>query len=178
MKTSLVTTLSVVGVLATGGAAFAANSTILDSIRSTDKTSTALTEAIVPVTALPNVLGMPVLPTSPGDSIPAVTEMIVVLDSAQSQYNVEGSGVVVLEQSANGLKVISVVPVSGWTFDAENKSTTRIEVSFENGNKSVEFRAELIDGRIIAAIKVDDEADEADVIDEADDDNSDEVDDD
>ena len=180
MKTSLVTTLSVVGVLAMGGAAFAANSTILDSNRTSDKASTALTEAIVPATALSNVLAMPVLPTSPGESIPAVPEMIVVPDAAQSQYNVEGVGIVTLEKSATGLTVISVNPVSGWIFDSESKNSTRIEVSFENSNKSVEFRAELIDGRIIAAINVDDDnADEVDDNnpDEVDDNNSDEVDD-
>lgn len=165
MNTSFITSISVVGILVTGGAAFAANNTILDSYSSSEQDSKALEAAIVPGTAL--ALEMPVLPTIPGDPTSDVEEMIVVDEPGRSEYNVEGVGLVTLEQTATGLAVVSVKPVSGWTFEVENTSATRIEVEFENG-KSVEFRAELIDGRIISAVNVDDDSEEIDEVDEAD----------
>lgn len=167
MRASLVTTISLVGILVTGGVAFAANNTILDSYSSPEQDSKALDAAIVPGTALAAVLAMPIVPTNPIEDTPPVSEMTVVQESVQSEYNVEGVGFVTLEQTATGLTVVSVRPVSGWTFEIQNTSATRVQVGFEN-NKNVDFRAELIDGRIVSAVNVDDDADEIEETDKTD----------
>ena len=199
IKTSLVTTLSMVGVLATGGAAFAANTTVLDSIMSSVQSSPRLAEAeeeaivlfadlsiessvtgrvvvvdtVVDTTVLdPTVSSVPTgttlpvteLPISSTTSVaPAVTSATTVAPaSVQIAYNVAGVGIITLKQDATSLKVVSVKPVSGWTYEAKNEYATRVEIEFENGNKSVKFRAELLDGRVIAAVSVDDEVDNDD----------------
>ena len=225
MKTSFVTTLSIVGVLATGGAAFAANSTVLDFALTPVQGPPLLAEAIVPVTnrsiestatggavvvVATTVLGptvsttptattvpfgdltvgpttsivVPVTPTttvapSPGTTVAPSPGTTVAPAPVQFSYTIAGVGIITLKQSATSLSVVSVAPVPGWAFEIKDKFNsgqvrgTRIEVEFENGKKSVEFRAELLDGRVIAAVKIeDDDADEAD--DDADEDDADE----
>ncbi|MEO8363941.1 MAG: hypothetical protein ABI570_06140 [Ilumatobacteraceae bacterium] len=148
MKTSLATSLSVIGVLATGGVAMAVNTTVLNSSISAVNGTPALAEANVPVSALSVDSAMPIFLPNQGDALPAVSEMIVTSD-----YNVEGVGVVTLEQSATGLTVASISPLAGWTYDSKAEDQDRVEIEFTNGTQRIEFRAELIDGRIVTAVE-------------------------
>jgi len=142
MKTSLVTTISLVGVLATGGAAFAANSTALDSLVSEVTSST---------------------------TIPSTSTTTVTPTSTQSVYDIPGVGNITLNQNATSLEILSVNLASGWTYDAENEHATEIEVEFENGDQKVEFRAELLNGLVVIAVEVDeDDANENEADDDAD----------
>jgi len=162
MKTSLATTLSVIGVLATGGVAMAVNTTVLDSTVSSVEGPSPLAEALVPIAAfsvqstVPINSAMPVLPTTPGETVPSVPEMIVEHASVQSAYDVQGVGIITLEQSATNLSVISVNPVSGWTYDSKNEGASRLEIKFTSGTQLVKFTAELLDGRIITAVEATD----------------------
>lgn len=150
MKTSLATSLSILGVLATGGVAMAVNTTVLDSTLSSVEGTPALAEANVPVSALSLDSAMPVLLPISGDAVPAVSEMIVTSD-----FNIEGVGVVTLEQSATGLAVASISPLVGWTYEDESESLTRIKIEFANSSQHVKFQAVLLDGRIVTAVDFD-----------------------
>ncbi len=155
MKTSFVTTVSLVGILATGGAAFAANNSALDSLVSDVTSST---------------------------TIPPTSTTTVAPTQTQSVYDIPGVGIITLNQDAAGIEILSVNLASGWTYDAENDHATEIEVEFENGDQNVKFRAELIDGLVVIAVEADehdaDENEADDDADEADDDDADEADDD
>lgn len=150
MKTSLATTLSVIGVLATGGIALAVNTTVLDSTVSSIEGPSPLAEASVLVSALS------VDSTVPAVTAPIVTETTVAPTSFQSAYDIQGVGIITLEQNLTSLSVVSVSPVSGWTYKSENERATRIEVELKNGTQRVKFYAELIDGRVITAVKASD----------------------
>lgn len=159
-----------VGVLATGGAAFAANTSVLGSIiPSFQRSSTlAVAETIVPFIDLsiePVAIGGAVVVNT--TVFPAVTTSTTLVPApSKFAYNISGVGIVTLKQNFASLEVVSVKPVSGWTYVAENESVTRVEIEFENRTKGVEFRAQLLDGRIITAVtveeKTDDERDDAD----------------
>ncbi|MEK7410025.1 MAG: phasin family protein [Actinomycetota bacterium] len=110
-----------------------------------DDSTTSVIAAVTTTTVAP-------VPTpAPGSTVAAT--------SIQSAFNIPGVGIITLKNDSASLKIVSVSPVSGWTFKAENKYATRVEIEFENRSQSVKFRAELINGRVIAAVSVDDEAD-------------------
>ncbi|MEO8162906.1 MAG: hypothetical protein ABI590_03915 [Ilumatobacteraceae bacterium] len=151
MKTSLATTLSIVGVLATGGVAFAVNTSVLDSSVAAVTATPALPEAIVPRAESPfDFEGSPTDSTVP---------VAVASTSVQSAYDVDGAGIVTLAQDGTSLTVVSVLPVSGWTFDTSNEDAAGVEVEFTNGAQHMKFRAELLDGRIVTSVQT--EVDEA-----------------
>ena len=206
IKTSIATTLSLVGVLATGGAAFAANTTVLGSIiPSFQRSSTlAVAETIVPFVELsinsstiggtavvnttvlaPTVSFVATETTVPTETtlpitnlqinsttsvVPAVntsttltpaitTSTTLATSTGQFAYNIAGVGIFTLKQNAASLEVVSVKPVSGWRYEAKNESLTRVKIEFANDTKQVEFRAQLLDGRIITAVTVEEETD-------------------
>lgn len=142
MKTSLATTLSVIGVLATGGVAMAVNTTVLDSTVSSIEGPSPLAEALVPVAALSVDSAIPIAPLSP-----------VASTSVRSAYEVQGVGLITLEQNGSGLGVVEVNPVSGWTYESTNELGTRTEIRFINGEQDVKFTAELLDGRVVTAVE-------------------------
>ena len=150
MKTSFVTTVSLVGILATGGAAFAANNSALDSLVSDVTSST---------------------------TIPLTSTTTVALTATQSVYDIPGVGTITLDQDATGIEILSVDLASGWTYDAENDHATDVDVEFENGDQKVEFRAELIDGLVVVAVEEDEDDSDENEADELDDDDADEDDD-
>lgn len=159
MKTSLATTLSVIGVLATGGIALAVNTTVLDSTVSSVEGPAPLAEALVPIAAqsvessVPVDSAMPVLPTVPGGAVGGAPEMVVEPASVQSAYNVQGIGLITLAQNGTNLDVVSVDPVSGWVYESKNERADRLEIKFVNGTQDIKFTAELLDGRVVTAVE-------------------------
>lgn len=126
----------------------AVNTTVLDSTVSSIEGPSPLAEALVPVAALS------VDSTIPVDStVPVAQLSAVVPASVQSAYDVQGSGVITLEQSGQSLNVVSVNPVSGWTYKSENNGSNRVEVEFVNGTQRVKFTAELLNDRIVTAVE-------------------------
>jgi len=136
MKTSIATTLSVVGVLAAGGVAFAVNTSVLDTATNQFSASQALEANIADIA------------TDDSDSSTTVEPPA----AAETSYNIDGIGVVTLSQSGNSLSVANVVPASGYTFSSMNESASRIEIIFKNGTKTLKFHADIIGGRIITSV--------------------------
>lgn len=150
MKASLATTLSVIGVLAAGGVALAVNTTVLDSTVSSVEGPSPLAETLVPGAALS------VAPTTPVVTAPIATETTVVPASVQSAYDVQGVGIITLEQSATSLAVVSVNPVSGWRYESVGTEATNAQIKFTNGTRSVMFSAELLGGQVVTAVQATD----------------------
>lgn len=165
MKTSLATTLSIVGVLVTGGVALAVNTKVLDSTVSSIEGPLALAEAIVPGSAVSVDTTLTVDSTVPAETVAATPETTAVAESVQSAaasiqsaYDVQGVGIITLKQSVTGLDVVEVKPVSGWFYEVENERANRIEIKFSSGTQRVRFNAELLDGRIITSVQATDTA--------------------
>lgn len=132
MKTSLATSLSIIGVLATGGVALATNSTMVDSTLSVDTT--------VPVTT----------------TIPQTQTSTTIPAPVQSAYDIQGVGIITLEQDPTNLNVFSVSPGSGWTYVSTSEDATKVELEFTNGTQKVKFTAELLDGRVVTTVEATD----------------------
>lgn len=129
MKTSLTTSLSIIGILATGGVALAANTTVLGP-------------------TLSSAQGLaPALTVSADSTVPV---------TVQSSYNVQGVGIITLGQNATALSVLAVDPITGWTYKATNEQTDQIEIKFSTDAQMVKFTAELVDGRIVTTVQATD----------------------
>lgn len=153
MKTSIATTLSIVGVLATGGVALAVNTAVLDSTVSSIDGPLPLVEAIVPGSVVSADATMPVESTVPPETERTASETIASAAAVESAYDVRGVGIVTLKRSVTGLDVVAVKPVLGWSYDAESERLNRVEIKFSNGTQRVKFNAELLDGRIISSVQ-------------------------
>jgi len=159
MKTSIATTLSVVGVLAAGGVAFAVNTSVLDTATNQFSASQALEADIADIVASDNGASItegqanPVSGQSTIDTIaPATNAEAPSASAVETSYNIAGIGVVTLSQNGSALSVTNVAPVSGYTFASMNESASRIEVIFKNGTKTLKFHADIIGDRIITSV--------------------------
>ena len=137
MKTSLATILSVTGVLAAGALAFTVNTSVLDNAVTTAEAAPALQADVI---ALSNF--------APS----AATTAPVTTVAAQSTYNIDGVAAITLSLDTNSLSVVSVTPVSGYTFAATTESNSRIAVALTLGGSVMTFHAEVLDGRIVTSV--------------------------
>ena len=148
MKIPTATTISILGVLAAGGIAFAVNTSVLDTAATTSSYSPAVQAAVVPianVAAPVAAVGEPVTETSSAATVAA--------SETTTAYDVAGFGVVLVAQSVDTLSVTAVQPLAGVTFEVEQESPSRIEVEFRAANgQAVEFRAALVSGRIVTSV--------------------------
>ncbi len=74
-------------------------------------------------------------------------------DFGTKVYDVDGIGTVTVERDANGLTLVAVVSVPGWTIEVKDATADEIEVEFRNGDQKVEFKAEIEDGQIRIEIR-------------------------
>ena len=72
--------------------------------------------------------------------------------AAQSTYNIDGVAAITLSLDTNSLSVVSVTPVSGYTFAATTESNSRIAVALTLGGSVMTFHAEVLDGRIVTSV--------------------------
>lgn len=147
MKTSLATTLSVVGVLAAGSVAFAVNTSVLDSADQTPSASQALEATI---TDLATAVATPVSGQSVNTVAPPAT--VESETAVQTSYNIDGVAVVTLSHDGESLSVVSVTPVSGYTYTASNESNSRIEIRFTKGSAVLKFHADIIGDRVVTSV--------------------------
>ena len=143
MKTSLATILSVTGVLAAGALAFTVNTSVLDNAVTTAEAAPALQADVI---ALSN-FAPSAAPTAPVTTAAAAPPV-----AAQSTYNIDGVAAITLSLDTNSLSVVSVTPVSGYTFAATTESNSRIAVALTLGGSVMTFHAEVLDGRIVTSV--------------------------
>ena len=144
MKTSLATILSVTGVLAAGALAFTVNTSVLDNAVTTAEAAPALQADVI---ALSN-FAPSAATTAPVTTAAAAAPTV----AAQSTYNIDGVAAITLSLDTNSLSVVSVTPVSGYTFAATTVSNSRIAVALTLGGSVMTFHAEVLDGRIVTSV--------------------------
>ena len=165
MKTSVATTVSLVAVLAAGGLAFAVNTRALTDTSVVDgsvpafaivATASKLTNATLPApstttsTAQSMVAG-----TSSSTTTSIAQSMVAGTSSAEtSEYEIVGIGVIVVQKDGESLKVMNVNPSAGFTYSSLQKSSDQVQVDLASAKQIVEFRARLLDGRIINDVQV------------------------
>ena len=165
MKTSIATSISIVGVLAAGAAAFAVNTAVLDFSPST------ATEAVAEVVATDSVQDTAVAEQSiagstsntqpsPQAPVPVPQAVVAALPtvSQTSTYRVGDSGRVILEVRENSLRVANVLPAANWSASRPEYEDGEVEVSFYSGSVEVEFKARLVNGDIKVFVETENEA--------------------
>lgn len=130
------------GVLAAGALAYTVNTSVLDHAVTTSEAAPALQADVV---GLSNFT--PSAVTTPVDA--AGVEPTV---AAQSTYNIDGIAAITLSLNNNLLSVVSVSPVSGYTFTTTAESNSRIAVVLTSGDSIMKFNAEVLDGRIVTSV--------------------------
>ena len=141
MRSGFVTTLSMVGVLAAGTTAFAVNTSLLNNATQSSEASPALQADVV-------AFGI----TDQTPSTLAPTPGVAAPSTVQSQYNIDGAGLVTLALDSAVLTTVAVEPANGFTFEAKNESDSRVEVRLTKDAKQLVFHAELLNGRIITSL--------------------------
>ena len=144
MKTSLATILSVTGVLAAGALAFTVNTSVLDNAVTTAEAAPALQADVI---ALSN-FAPSAATTAPVTTAAAAAPTV----AAQSTYNIDGVAAITLSLDTNSLSVVSIMPVSGYTFAVTTESNSRIAVALTLGGSVMTFHAEVLDGRIVTSV--------------------------
>ena len=141
MKIGIATTLSVAGVLAAGGAAFALNSAVLSE---SPRTAASIATLPSPVTTVPAAQGS-VTDADDGPITPAPTKV----NETVTTYRVASAGNVIIDTAGGGLKVTDIVPASGWTAEpARLGPDGTVKVHFVNGTSRVEFTARMGSGGV------------------------------
>jgi len=179
MKTSIASTISIAGVVAAGAFTFAVNSTMLTSVSTSAEMAPVDAAVLAPGTTGLTVLAPPITvvvtgadsgsgvgsqavagdrsaPTSSSSSSSsssiAPTTTVQVGSSTVSSYSIQGAASVQLVQSANGLSVGSVNPQSGFIYNSESVSATRVVVTLTSSTQKLKFNAELIGGRVVTSL--------------------------
>ena len=173
VKTSLATTISVVGVVAAGVLTFAVNSTTLTSVATSDNLPsvdaavlmqersgfTVITPpAVVVVTDdVTQSMGSDRSAVTSSSSIPqsqtnSPTTPVQVGEARISSYSIQGAASIQLVQSTSHLSVSGVTPQDGFIYRAENVSATRVIVTLRNSSQQLKFNAEIIGGRVVASL--------------------------
>lgn len=162
MKTSIATTVSIAAVLVAGGAAFAVNSQALNSGTPSSESVPevqVLSLAVEPsasnaavtttVSGAPSASNASVTTTVPGTPTTISTPGA----DTQNEYELAGVGVVSLKLSSTTLAVAKVQPVVGFTYSTWQIATDQIRVEFLSATSDIEFRARLIDGRVVTDVQ-------------------------
>lgn len=140
--------------LAAGGVAFAVNTSVLDATVTAEQ-APADAARLVDQPASPEDAGTEVATTlvDPGQAVVAQEATTTLPAATRSAYDVQGLGIVTLEQTATALSVVAVATASGVTADSVQESATRIEVRFVDGSgQSTTFHADVIGGRVVTSV--------------------------
>jgi hypothetical protein len=154
MKTSLATILSVTGVLAAGALAFTVNTSVLDNAVTTADAAPALQADVIALSnfAPSATTSAPAAATSAPNATTNAAAVGEPTVAAQSMYNIDGVAAITLALDTNSLSVVSVTPVSGYTFVVTTQSNSRIAVALTLGGSVMTFHAEVLDGRIVTSV--------------------------
>ena len=165
MKTSVATTVSLVAVLAAGGLAFAVNTRALTDTSVVDgsvpafaivATASKLTNATLPAPSTTTSTAQSMVAGISASTTTSIAQsMVVGTSSAEtSEYEIVGIGVIVVQKDGESLKVMNVNPSAGFTYSSLQKSSDQVQVDLASAKHIVEFRARLLDGRIINDVQV------------------------
>ena len=144
MKVGIATTLSIVGVLAAGAAAFVVNTNVLGSTNAPATTSVTDSGILSPKST-----------TIPG-SVNALSTSVVEQNpsSTTSTFAVGNSGTVVIDTSSGSVVVTSIAPAAGWTSEpAQVDANGSVKVHFIQGTNRIEFTIQMVNGEVQTSVK-------------------------
>lgn len=148
MKTSTATSLALTAVFAAGALALFVNTRALgDTVGGTD------TETTIGVQAMPSISPDSTQTAQIADTAPQVSSNQDATASEVTEYELDGIGVVRLEKNEGSLQVLNVEPTAGYSFDSSQISADQVRVEFLSETTEVEFRARLLEGRIITDVQ-------------------------
>lgn len=148
MKTSIATTLSIAGILAAGGAAFALNSAVLSD-------GTASTAPLVSQTTLAPTPSTPASGQVTATDGPLDPQPTKVSDTVTT-YKVASAGSVIVDTSTGAVSVTDIVPATGWTAEpARTEAGGLVKVHFSNGATRIEFTAQMKNGSVAVDARTD-----------------------
>ena len=137
MKKGIATTISVVGVIAAGAAAFAVNSSVLGS-------SSHANSAIVSTSVAGSAQNGN--PTNNG-KVSAYDALATAVTDTTTTYKVGEAGSVVLDTSSGAIVVTGIAPAAGFTSEpARTESGGIVKVHFISATQRIEFTAQLVNG--------------------------------
>lgn len=138
MKTGIATTVSVVGVIAAGVAAFAVNSSVLGA-------SSPANSAIVSTTVAGN---MPNNYTPVNDGkVGAADALATAVTDTTTTYKVGDAGSVVIDTSTGAIVVTGIAPAAGFTSEpARTEAGGIVKVHFVSSTQRIEFIAQMVNG--------------------------------
>lgn len=142
-KMRITTALSVAGVLAAGGAAYALNVNVLGS-SGAPQTSIALQDASLNVEST----------SAPVEGDVTVTEVSSAATTVT--YQVGDAGTVIVDISNGQVAIASAVPNSGWTAEpARADGTGSAKIHFVSGTNRIEVLVTMVDGKPSVTASVD-----------------------
>ena len=144
MKTGIATTVSVVGVIVAGVAAFAVNNSVLSA--SSPSNSVNMSTSI-PAGATGNS------PINGGKISAAVAKATPITDTTTT-YAVGNAGSVVLDTATGAIVVTGIAPAAGYTSEpATTDAQGVVKVRFVSSMQHLEFIAQLVNGQVQVSVK-------------------------
>ena len=138
MKTGIATTVSVVGVIAAGVAAFAVNSSVLSA-------SSPANSAIV-TTLAPGMAPANGTPANNGQVV-AADAQITESNDTTTTYKVGDAGSVVISTATGSIVVTAIAPAAGFTSEpARTEAGGIVKVHFVSSTQRIEFIAQMVNG--------------------------------
>ena len=138
MKTGIATTVSVVGVIAAGVAAFAVNTSVLGA---SSPANSAIVTTLAPGTAPAN--GTPVN----NGQVVAADAQITESSETTTTYKVGDAGSVVISTATGAIVVTAIAPSAGYTSEpARTEANGIVKVHFVSSTQRIEFIAQMVNG--------------------------------
>lgn len=154
MKSSLATSISIVGVLAAGAAAFAVNTAVLNV--SPDSATATVSESSISNPTTNGKVASQNTPSPTVQTIPSQSQAVAAGAPSVAQtstYKVGESGRVILEVRDGSLRVANVLPSTNWNASRPEYEDGEVEVKFYSGAVEVEFKARLVNGEIAVFVQ-------------------------
>jgi hypothetical protein len=138
MKTGIATTVSVVGVIAAGVAAFAVNSSVLGA---SSPANSAIVTSLAPGMSPAN--GSPVN----NGQVVAADAQITESNDTSTTYKVGDAGSVVISTATGEIVVTAIAPAAGFTSEpARTEAGGIVKVHFVSSAQRIEFIAQMVNG--------------------------------
>ena len=145
MKTGIATTLSVLGVIAAGAAAYAVNTSVLGAAASDS------VAVVAPAGSPATVATQPNSPNVSGASIETVENMV---SGDTTTYKVGSAGSVVVDTSSGSIVVTNILPAAGFTSEpARTDSNGAVKMHFVSATQRIEFVMRMVNGSVVVDVK-------------------------
>ncbi len=96
------------------------------------------------------------------DDSTSTTSTSAATAAGEQVFRAGEAGEVTVAADSSGLTVDRVDPSAGWAVEVETSAGREVEVKFEDGNRRIDFQAELEDGRIGTRVRTEDRAENDD----------------